>query len=310
MAYLQTVLSALIPIFALIGLGFTLRHIDFPEAAFWPRLEQLVYYVLFPALLVEKLASADAGSSGIGRLLLAVTVTLSAMAVLLILLRRRFPVDGPGFSSVFQGGLRFNSYLGLAAALALYGGDGAAAAAMVMAFMIPLVNVYCVGVLTVYAGGQPSLAAMARGMLRNPLILGCIAGLSLNRTGIGLPGGLDGVLEITGRAALPLGLMTVGAGLQLKTAWRQGGTLAATAALKLAIMPLLALGAAWLTGLSLLETQVLVLFSALPTATSAYILARQLGGDATLMATILTVQITLSLLTLPLIMTLLGMLGA
>ncbi len=301
-----TVTGALVPIFALIGLGYGLRRGGFPEKTFWPRLEQLVYYVLFPALLIEKLAVADTGGGNLGGLLVATILAITAMFLLLLAIHRLFPVDGPGFTSVIQGGIRFNTYLGLAAAIGVYGQEGGALAAMVMAFMIPVVNLYCVGALTVYAGGRTSLAAIAGGLARNPLILGCVVGLGLNRSGIGLPLGLDGVLEITGRAALPLGLMTVGAGLQLRTAWGRGAVLAGTSVLKLAIMPAFAFGAAWLIVLPPLETRILVLFSALPTATSAYILARQMGGDATLVATILTVQTLLSLITLPLLLTLLG----
>src|SRR5699024_1149441 len=114
------------------------------------------------------------------------------------------------------------------------------------------------------------------------------------------------ILEITGRAALPLGLMTVGAGLQLRLRWHDAAATAWSAVFKLATMPLLALAAAGLFGLSTLETQILVLFAALPTATSAYILARQLGGDHTLLATILTVETLLSALTLPVVLLLIG----
>lgn len=305
-AHLQTVFAALIPVFALIGLGYALRRVNFPDELFWPRLEQLVYYVLLPALLVGTLATADTRGANLGAVLAAAAMTLGAMALLLAVLRPAFRVDGGGFSSVFQGGIRFNTYLGLAAALAVYGTPGAALAAVTIAFMVPLINVFCVTALTLYAGGSASPAAITRGLVRNPLILACVAGLLLNQSGIGLAGGLDSVFEITGRAALPLGLMTVGAGLRLRTAWGQGGTIAGAAILKLAVMPLLALGAAALTGLDVDETRILVLFAALPTATSAYILARQMGGDATLIATILTVQTILSAVTLPVTLTLMA----
>lgn len=306
-AYLQTVLGALVPIFTLILLGLGLRRWGMPGDAFWPQLERLVYFVLFPALLVEKLATAEVSGSRFGLIAVAVLTMLSAMTVVVVLLRRAFRVNGPGFTSVYQGAIRFNTYLGIASALAVYGTDGAAVAAMVAAVMIPVINVYCVVVLAHYAGGHASMANIIRGIVRNPLILACLAGITLNATGVGLPHGTSGVLEIVGRAALPLGLMTVGAGLQLRTAWGQGSVLVATSLLKLVAMPLLALGAAHLAGLNPLETQVLVLFAALPTATSAYILARQMGGDHTLVATILTVETAISAFTLPL--TLLMMAG-
>lgn len=302
----QAVIAALIPTFALIALGQVLYRSRMPGNAFWPQLERLVYYVLFPALLVNKLALAPMDGARIAPVAGAVLVMLVIMTLALLALRRVMPVDGPGFTSIYQGSIRFNTYLGVAAALAVYGAPGVATAALILAFLIPGVNVLSVAILTRYAGSQPSPAMVLRGIVRNPLILACVAGLLLNLSGIGLPWGTAAILEITGRAALPLGLMTVGAGLVLRLRWQAAAATAWAAVLKLLVLPLLAFAAARLLGLQPLETQILVLFAALPTATSAYILARQLGGDHTLLATILTLETLFSVVTLPLVLLLVG----
>ena len=291
---LQTIVTVIIPIFVLIGLGHGLYRVGFPGDGFWPQLERLVYYVLFPALLVKELATAVVDEARIWPMALAVVVTLAGVTVLVLGLRRIFAVDGPGFTSVYQGAVRFNTYIGLAIASSLYGGEGVAVAAMAMAFLIPLVNILCIGVLTHYTGARASLGGTMRGVLTNPLILACALGLFLNGTGIGLPLGTDTVLSLLGPAALPLGLMAVGAGLRLRSARGRGRLLMEGVVFKLAITPLVAWGAARLLELSTLETLILVLFAALPTAPSAYILARQLGGDHELLATLLTVQTAVS----------------
>ena len=136
-------------------------------------------------------------------------------------------------------------------------------------------------------------------MIGNPLILACLSGIGLNLSGIGLPWGSAAVLDILARAALPLGLLAVGAGLQIEGLNRPG-LLAATSSLKLLALPALAGTLCWLFNPGRLETAVLVTFTALPGASTAYILARQLGGDAALMAAIVTVETALALLTLPL----------
>ena len=299
------ILAALVPVFALIALGHGLYRAGFPATGFWPQVERLTYFLLFPALLVEKLATASVDGARILPVASAVAATLAAMTLLLLGLRRLLPVDGAGFTSVYQGSIRFNTYIGVASAFALFGDRGAAVAAMTIAILIPLVNVLCVAVLSRYAGGHGSLGATLKGIVRNPLIIACAVGITLNLGGVGLPLGSAGVLEIIGRAALPLGLMTVGAGLQMGRTGGEGPALIAALALKLALMPAVAWASARALGLDGLETAVLVLFAALPTAPSAYILARQMGGDHRMLARLLTVQTICAAATLPVVLSLL-----
>lgn len=303
---LHTILAVIVPIFALIALGHAMYRLNFPGAGFWLQLERLVYYVLFPALLVKELATATVDESRLWPVALAVILMLAGVTLLLLVLRRRFAVDGPGFSSLYQGAIRFNTYIGLAVAASLYGGEGVAVAAMTMAFLIPLVNVLCIGVLTHYAGGRASLIGTLRGIVSNPLIVACVLGLLLNASGIGLPLGSEAVLKMLSPAALPLGLMAVGAGLRLRAVQGRARLLSEGVAFKLAVTPAIAWAAAWALRLSSLETTILVLFAALPTAPSAYILARQLGGDHELLASLLTVQTAASALTLPVALLLLA----
>lgn len=306
MTTLGPILAALLPLFALILAGAALYRLHFPTLEFWPQLERLIYFVLFPALLVEGLATAAITPGQLPGMVAATTLLLAVMTTALIALRPLLRVDGPGFSSVYQGSVRFNTYLGIAVALALYGEAAMAPTALVLALLIPLVNVGSVFMLTLHAGGRADAAGLALGLARNPLILACLAGLALNLAGIGLHPYLARLLDTAGSAAVPLGLMTVGAGLQLDRVWREALTIAQTTLLKLALMPALAWALAGLFGLDALETRALVLIAALPTAPSAYILARQMGGDHRLLASILTIQTAAAAVTLPVVLTLLG----
>jgi hypothetical protein len=296
--HLPLILGALGPIFALILLGLGLRRSGFPGDGFWPAAERFTYFLLFPALLVHRLALSRLGDYAVGPVAVVIVALLLGMTALVCVLRPWLKVDGPAFTSVYQGVIRFNTYVGLAVVLAVFQADGGTVAALVMAIMIPLINVLCVLVLTVHAGGSATMAGVARGLLTNPLILGCLTGIGLNLSGIGLPWGSAAVLEILARAALPLGLLAVGAGLRLEGLARPG-LLAAASALKLVALPALAAGLCWVMQLGRLETAVLVTFAALPGAPTAYILARQLGGDAPLIAAIVTVETAAALITLP-----------
>ena len=299
MSSLPLILGALGPIFGLILIGFSLRRVGFSGDGFWPAAERLTYFVLFPALLIQRLALSRIGDYAVLPVAVVIITLLLLMTALVYLLRPWLKVNGPAFSSVYQGAIRFNTYVGLAVALAVFNPEGGAVAALVMAIMIPSINVLCVLVLNLHAGGNATVGGVVRGLIGNPLILACLAGIGLNLSGIGLPWGSAAILEILARAALPLGLLAVGAGLRVEGLTRPG-LLVATSSLKLLALPALAGTLCWLVNPGRLETAVLVTFTALPGASTAYILARQLGGDAALMAAIITVETALALLTLPL----------
>lgn len=285
------------PLFALICLGFILARRGMPDASFWAAAEQLNYFLLFPALLVVSLAEAPVRDPAVLRLGgAAVCVTLIAAAVLYAA-RVLHPMPATRFGPVLQGTVRFNTYLGLATIAALAGTAGVERAALYLAVGVPLVNMLSIIALT--DGASPRL--LLRVMARNPLILGCIAGIALALSGLGLPYGTGTFLELLARASLPLGLLCVGAALQPAAMRLDSPTLVATGALRLLAMPGLAVGVAWAFGLAGVEALVLVVFSAIPTAPTAYVLTRQLGGDGRLMAGIVTSQTVAAVISIPLV---------
>ncbi|MEX1196526.1 MAG: AEC family transporter [Pseudohongiellaceae bacterium] len=293
--------NALGPVFLLILLGALLRRIDFPGASYWPGIERLTYYIAFPALLVHRLALADFSDAAFDTLALVISTALLLTSALIWLLRPWSSRSGPDFTSVFQGGIRFNTYIGLAVASALYGDDGLVIAAIAVALMIPLVNILCVLNFTLVVGERGlNPRSLATGVLSNPLILACGAGIVLNLTGIGLPGWSGEVLTRLGAAALPLGLLAVGVGLSLGTVRKDWLAIVTSSAFKFLVFPALILVLASWMQLDTLTRQVLLLLACLPTATSAYILARQLGGNATMMANIISVQSLLAFAIMPL----------
>jgi hypothetical protein len=211
-------------------------------------------------------------------------------------------MPNPGFTSLYQGSIRFNTYVGLALVGALYAERGLAIAAIALAILIPLVNVLSVAVLTTYAARRAvSLRRIARSIATNPLIIACLIGIVLNVSGLGLPLGTQPILDIFSRAALPMGLLTVGAGLNVAAVRAAKAPVVLASGLKLLLLPLLAALVCQLVALENPTAAIVILFAALPGAPSAYILAQELGGDTELMAAIITVQTGLALLTMPLL---------
>lgn len=290
--------STLVPIFLLILLGQGLCRWRFPSEDFWLQAERLTYFVLFPSLLVQRLATANLAPYQ--DYTLVIVLALGLLSLLLLPVARYLQLDARGFAVVYQGASRFNTYIALALASALYGPPGVALMALIIAIEMPLVNILAI-ILLRRGQGPVTPWALLRTVLANPLIIAALLGLGLNLGGVSLAGTLANTLDILARAALPLGLLTVGAGLQL-AAIRQPGAMALALGAKLLVFPLLVYALAWGVGMGSLEQGVLVLFHAVPAAPSAYILTRQLGGDAPLMAAILTLQVLASMLSLPLLL--------
>lgn len=298
---MPAVAGALAPIFLLILLGHVLRRSEVVPASFWAPADKLTYTLFFPCLIVDELSKARLTGIDVLPMLAAMVAATLVAAGLLLAGRRLTGLDGPAFTSVFQGGIRFNTYVGLAAARALYGTPGLTLMAVGIAVLVPLVNV--LSVVTLARFGRDTKGASLRtvlgGLVRNPLIIAAALGAALTLSGIGKPPLVGDVVDVLARAALPMGLLSVGAGLDLAAARGVGIGVAMASAVKLLLLPVLTAAFALLLGIDGLPLTVAVLFNALPCAASAYILARQMGGDHPLMAAIITVQTLLAALTLP-----------
>lgn len=301
------VAEALVPVFLLIALGYGLRRVGFPGEAFWPALDKLAYFILLPGLLVSTLAGAKLGGYDPLPLAGALFSATICMAVLLLILRRLLPGDGPAFTSVFQGSLRFNTYVGVAAAFILFGPTGAALFAVAVAVQTPVLNVLSVLILVRYAGArQAGVGQQLKLLAQNPMILACLLGILLNVTGIGLPRGIGPTIEALGRASVALGLMAAGAGLDLAAARAALPLVAAACGLKLIGFPLVMAGTTWAFGIEGLALQVAILWASMPSPPSAYVLARLMGGNAPLAAAIVTATTIVAALTVAPILVLLG----
>lgn len=300
---MPVVIAALLPVFILIVLGVVLRHSLMRLDTQWHGLEQLTYFVLFPMLLIQTLVKADLSRvpvAGVGGALLLSALAMSLLCLALRPALSRLGIDGPAFTSIFQGATRWQTFVALSIAANMFGDLGLALASVAMVAIIPLVNVFSVAVLAHYAAKEkrsPRVIAMT--VIRNPLIWACAIGLAVNLMHLPLPKIWHEVADALSRSSLAIGLLVTGAGLHLKGLLRPSLGAAIGVGLKLVLMPALALGlAAWfgITGNSL---AIVAICASVPTSPSAYVLARQMGGDAPLLAQIITLQTILAAITMP-----------
>ena len=285
----------ILPDFALILVGLALARAFAYGRDFWSGLEKLVYYVLFPALLVRSLATARIDLAAAG-LAIGAAIAFTAAAFLLALAAGPvLKLDRKLLAAGSQCGYRFNTYVGLAVAGSLYGTPGIALAALLLGTLIPLVNLAAVAVLA-----RQGERGLVRELVRHPLVLACLAGFAWNALGWPMPAPVDHGLALLGQASLAAGLLSVGAAMRFEAASGEWAAHAWWLIVKLAVAPALAWLLARELGIAGMEARVLLLCAALPTATSAYILAAQLGGDARAVALQVTAGTLAAMVTLPL----------
>jgi predicted permease len=285
----------LLPDFLLIALGYLLCHRTALDRPVWDGVERLVYYVLFPALLFNSIVRQPLHPGDTLALALGGWAVLGTGIVLAFSLARLPGVNARSHASGAQIAYRFNSYIALALAERLGGGAGVAWMALLVAVCVPFANVAAVWPMA-RQGGQ----GLWRELARNPLILSTVSGLVANQAGLVLPEAASTTLQRVGSAALPLGLMSVGAGLRFGALRDDAPLAAGLLVIRHAVLPALAIAGVGLLGLSRAQQLILVTFAALPTSASAYVLAARMGGHAPFVAGLVTLSTLIGMASLPL----------
>ncbi|MYJ71939.1 MAG: AEC family transporter [Rhodospirillaceae bacterium] len=295
--------TAIAPVVAVILLGWALRRAEFAPEAFWTGLDRLTYFILLPCLLVNGLAGANLGELPVGDAVLAAGAGVLAAVVLMHAVRRVVAPKPGAYGALVQCSLRGNNYPVLAIVVTLFDDVGLSAFALSLIAFVPLTNLISVIALVRTGSGKGAAAGalgpIVREILLNPILIAVALGLAINVADTGIPGPADSILEVLGRAALPLGLLAVGAGLAFDATAGSGRAVLASMAVKLLLLPALVL-----IGLDMLEiggtyATALLIHAAVPCSVSAYAFARQLRGDAKTTAAMIAAQTVVSIVTLP-----------
>lgn len=302
---MATVLAALLPIAAILALGKVSASLNLLSREGWIGLERITYFVLFPALIVSKLAVADFSgidwrmpTALIGAQLLLSIATIGAAALL------RTARDRIGV--YVQSAARWNTFIALALAQDLFGAQGLALVAVSAAVMIPTANILSVSALMHFSNEAVKPVQMLKKLAVNPLVLACVIGIGLNTSRLPLPGQAFEILDLLAQATIALGLLTTGAAIDLKGSGSSMTAATIWSVVRLAGLPLIAGTIAISLGLSGEVLYVILIATAVPTAVNGTILARQLGADATLAANLIAFQTIGSILSISLVLWMAG----
>ncbi|MCA3237764.1 MAG: AEC family transporter [Curvibacter sp.] len=288
----------LFPDFSLILCGYLVCRYTALNRPVWDQVEVLVYYFLFPVLLLHSIVrspldlGAASGLIGAGLALGLGAIALSYSLPHLPWIGRR--IDRRLHAAGAQVAFRFNSFIGLALAERLAGPQGLLLFAVLIGFCVPLFNVGAV-----WPMARHAQRSVLRELVRNPLIIATASGLLANVLGFKVPDWAEPTISRIGAASLALGLMAAGAGLRFASLGQAKTLAVAVLAIKHLLLPLAALGLAQAFGLTPVQTTILLAFSALPTASSAYVLAARMGYDGAYVAGLVTLSTLLGVVSLP-----------
>lgn len=287
----------LIPDFSLILVGYLLCRYTALNRPVWQAAEALVYFFLFPVLLFQSIVRtpldlrAASGLMGAGLTLILSGIVLAASLPRLPLLRRY--IEPRAHAASAQVAFRFNSFIGLALAERLAGAQGLQLIAVLIGVCVPLCNIAAVWPMARHAG-----RGIAGELVRNPLIIATAAGLTVNLLGFSIPQWLAPSVNRIGASSIALGLMVAGAGMQFSSLARAKTLTVSLLTIRHLLMPLIAWALARAFGLGTPETLVLLAFSALPTASSCYVLAARMGYDGPFVAGLVTLSTVLGVASL------------
>ena len=288
----------LAPDFSLILLGFLLCRYTALNRAVWEQAEKLVFFVFFPVLLFHSIVKSPLDLSATSGLIMG-GLTLAASGIALTYVLPYLPwlgarLDRREHAACAQIGFRFNSFIALAMAERLAGPEGLLLIAVLIGVCVPIFNMAAI-----WPMARHSQTNFGRELLRNPFIIATVSGLLANLLGFHIPNWLEPSVSRIGAGSLALGLMAAGAGMRLGSMKEAKALSVAVLLIKHMMMPLVALFLSHALDLSKAQTLVLLAFSALPTAPTAYVLAARMGYNGPLVAGLVTLSTLLGLLSLP-----------
>ena len=296
------------PVFLLIILGNFLRRIKVPDISFWEINDKLCYWVLIPALLFHYISQINLSSEMLYSYSIIIYVGFFIAILTVLILGKLLGYPPERWTSILQGAVRQNAFIALAITGSLFGDEGLKIASIFMLIYVPSINIIIVTTMVMNFGQSKKNASKNEfitvfiELSKNPFILAMIAGLIFS---IAQSEKLKVIIDtsgLLGSAALPIMLLTIGAKIKVRDLALTITPIIISNLLKLLALPLIAFCVANYLGLSEIEVVVAVIFAAVPTAVSSHTLARQFGADDQLMTSIITTQVILSFITIPILL--------
>ena len=296
------------PVFFLIILGNILRRIGVPDISFWDVSDKLVYWVLAPSLLFHFISQINLSSEMLYSYAAVILSGIFFVTTVVIILAKLFRYSPATWTSILQGAVRHNAFIALAIAGSIFGDEGLAIATVFMLIYVPSINIIVITIM-ISSLDQPGKTRSKKNisnifveLIKNPFVLAMIAGVFFSMIESDKLVVIVEISDLLGSAALPIILLTIGAKIKIRNLSLVITPIAISNFFKLIIFPLIAYFVSKFMGLSQIEVIIAVVFASVPTAAMSHTFAKQFGGDAQLMTSIVTTQVVLSFITIPVIL--------
>ena len=279
-----------------------------PDLSFWEVNDKLCYWVLIPALLFHFISQVSLSSE---MLYIYAVIVFAGFVVTFsssIFLGKILGYTPEVWTSILQGSMRQNAFIALAIAGSFYGSEGLKIASLFMFIYVPSINIIIITTMVMSLNksnqkdSKKAISNIFIEISKNPFILAMIAGLLVSLFPLERISVLIDTTELLGSAALPIMLLTIGAKIKVRDLTLKITPIIISNSLKLIILPIMVYFVASYFNLSQIEIVVAVIFASVPTAAMSYSLAQQFGADHQLMRAILTTQVALSFITIPLLL--------
>ena len=310
---MNDIFCSTLPIFLITVLGSIIKNKWLTSEEFWRGIEKLSYFILFPAMILNYVSTADLSITSIIKLVVALIISTMFVSLGLVIYQRKYNIDKVQFTSIFQGSIRYSNYIFFGVSAPLLGPNGLAVVAVISSYMIIFTNILSVMIFAYYIPNtsvtnniKTNFILMVKLVVRNPLIIASLVGFVFNYLHFELHLSLKKALDSLSNAALAIGMLNVGAGLNFTIRQELLLNVMFASFVKLVVLPLVSVIVLKLMSIDGINRSVGILYSCLPSASTAYMMSRQLGGDPDSMASIITFTTFFSVITISIIMYILG----
>ena len=292
--------NAVGPFLVLLGIGFAAVRLKWTDRAFMDRLNALNYKLLFPFLMFNNVYSAKPENMPSVKLMVTGVVSVTLLVVLLVLIVPRFVKENPRRGVVIQGIFRSNFIIyGIPLTTYVFGAEKSSVCGMMIMIMVSLFNIAGVIVLELFReGGKIRPMKLVTGIIKNPLLQGCLVGLIFYLLQIRLPAFIATPVSSMAGAATTIALIVLGANLRFEELKKNSRTISIVLLIRLVVLPLVMVTFAYFIGLRGVELFLILMIFGTPVATSSYPMAQNMGGDGQLAGQLVFVSTVASLATI------------